>query len=118
MKKTTSTNYINAQTLHGLCDAAYTLSILSGRWKLTILVKLGEGNKRFSELKVQLPVITERVLALQLKELEKSGLILKKESAVKSKLYSYELSPTGRSLDQVIQSLSDWGKVNNLQPEL
>jgi len=118
MRKITSTNYINAQTLHGLCDAAYTLSILSGRWKLTLLVKLGEGSKRFSELKTQLPVITERILALQLKELEKSGLILKKESTVKSKLYNYELSPLGRSLDQVIQSLSDWGKVNNLQPEL
>ncbi|QNK63645.1 helix-turn-helix transcriptional regulator [Pedobacter sp. PAMC26386] len=118
MRKTTSTNYLNAQTLHGLCDAAYTLSILSGRWKLTLLVKLGEGNKRFSELKAQIPMITERVLALQLKELEKSGLLIKKESVIKSKVCSYELSPLGKSLDQVIQSLSDWGIANNLQPEL
>ncbi|MBB5638756.1 DNA-binding HxlR family transcriptional regulator [Pedobacter cryoconitis] len=118
MIKTTSTNYINAQTLHGLCDAAYTLAMISGRWKLTLLVKLREGNQRFSELKTQLPAITERVLALQLKELEKSGLIIKKASALKSKLYHYELSPLGKSLDQVIQSLSDWGKINNLQSEL
>jgi len=118
MRKTTSTNYINAQKLHGLCDAAYTLSQLSGRWKLTLLVKLGEGSKRFSELKAELPVITERVLALQLRELEKSGLILKQESALKNKLYHYELSPLGKSMDQIIQSLSAWGKINNLQPEL
>ena len=118
MRKITSTNYINAQKLHGLCDAAYTLSQLSGRWKLTLLVKLREGSKRFSELKGALPAITERVLALQLKQLEKSGLILKQESTLKKKLYTYELSPLGKSMDQVIQSLSDWGKINNLQAEL
>lgn len=82
------------------------------------MVKLREGSKRFSELKGELSAITERVLALQLKELEKSGLILKQESALKNKLYHYELSPLGKSMDQVIQSLSDWGKINNLQPEL
>ncbi|MBB6502172.1 winged helix-turn-helix transcriptional regulator [Pedobacter cryoconitis] len=113
MRKTASTNYINEQTLHGLCDAAYTLSVLSGRWKLTLLVKLKEGKKRFSELKDQIPAITERVLALQLKELEKSGLILKQKSTPKGQLYSYELTSLGISLDQVIQSLSDWGIAHN-----
>lgn len=112
MRKTSSTNYENEKNLHGLCDAAYTLSLLTGRWKLTILVKITEGKKRFSELKNAIPFITERILALQLKELENSGLIKKEISQGTEHLPLYVLTTLGKSLNPVVQSLSDWGKAN------
>lgn len=110
MRKTTSTNYENEQVLHGFCDAAFTLSILSGRWKLSILVKLMEQDLRFGALKLRIPEITERVLALQLKNLEKDQLILKTQTDANHKLPIYGLTPKGKSLELVINSLALWGE--------
>lgn len=112
MKKLSSTNFQNQQTLHEFCDAAYTLSLISGRWKLTILTNLQKGTDRFSTLKAAIPFITERVLALQLKELEKCNLIIKKELKESEKLVFYKLSSAGLKLMPVIESLGDWGREN------
>jgi DNA-binding HxlR family transcriptional regulator len=109
MRKIASTNYENQQRLHELCDAAFTLSCISGRWKLTLLVQLLPGQKRFSELKQAIPLITERILSLQLKELEQAGLLARRQEAG-TKLYTYELSGKGQSLAPVIHALSVWGK--------
>jgi len=51
------------------------MDILAGRWKLFILYKLEHQELRFSELKLLIPDITERMLVLQLKEMERDGLI-------------------------------------------
>lgn len=110
MKKLSSTNFENQQTLHEFCDAAYTLSLISGRWKLTILTNLQKGINRFSTLKAAIPSITERVLALQLKALEKADLIIKNELNEPERLVLYTLSPSGTKLIPVIASLGDWGK--------
>lgn len=114
MRKVSSTNYLNQQKIESLCDAAFTLSVISGRWKLTILVKLVSGEKKFSMLKELIPDITERILALQLKSLEQSGLILKtihNEAGKKTSLFS--LTTKGLSLLPVIENLASWGAVNN-----
>lgn len=110
MRKSSSTNYENEQVLHDFCDAAFTLSVLSGRWKLTILVKLMEQDLRFGEIKMMIPEITERVLALQLKKLEQDQLILKIQQTAAHKLPVYRLSPKGKSLEPVIKSLANWGE--------
>lgn len=103
MKKLSSTNYGNQQSLHERCDAAYTLSLIGGRWKLTLLTQLGAGVDRFSLLRVAIPAITERVLALQLRELGAAGLIVKKTG-------HYELTGMGRSVIPLIDHLACWGK--------
>lgn len=110
MRKTTSTNYENEQVLHEFCDAAFTLSVLSGRWKLSILVQLMEQDLRFGALKLMLPEITERILALQLKKLELDGLIEKIQTREKNNLPVYHLSAKGNSLEPVIRSLAKWGE--------
>ena len=112
MKKLSSTNFENQQILHEFCDAAYTISLISGRWKLTILTNLQRGINRFSTLKAAIPSITERVLALQLKELEQAGLLVKIETNTSERLSIYVLSPSGVKLIPVIESLGEWGKEN------
>ncbi|HEY5824404.1 MAG TPA: winged helix-turn-helix transcriptional regulator [Cyclobacteriaceae bacterium] len=57
------------------CDLTYAINKIGGRWKLQILDKLENGKLRFSELKKAFPLITERMLTLQLRALEKDGLI-------------------------------------------
>ena len=116
MRKTSSTNYENEQTLHEFCSAAFTLSVISGRWKLTILVKLTERNLRYGELKHAIPGITERVLALQLKALEEDQLLLKISDDTSGSSPIYSLSPLGRSLEPVINSLSVWGTTHQPIP--
>ncbi len=113
MRKTASTNYENRQQLEEFCDAAYTLHCIGGRWKLSLLVQLLDKPLRFSELKQALPLITERVLSLQLKELEVAGLIDKQPGNTAG---VYSLSARGQSLSPVIQSLSTWGKVHKPVP--
>lgn len=114
MRKTSSTNYLNEQAIHTFCNAAYTLSMISGRWKLTILVKIGAGVQRFSELKLSIPAITDRILALQLKDLEKKGLIISGEDQKKTRFPLYELTPLGLSMGTVITTLANWGEENHL----
>ena len=116
MRKTTSTNYENEQVLHDFCSAAFTLSVISGRWKLTILVKLLEKDLRYGALKQAIPGITERVLALQLKALEEDQLLLKISEDASGNSPIYRLSPLGRSLETVINSLSVWGTAHQPIP--
>lgn len=104
MRKESSTNYLNQQELESFCDAAFTLSLISGRWKLTIITALADGERQFSSLKECIPAITERVLALQLKGLEQAGLI--------EKTAGYRLSTRGKSLLPLIDHLAVWGKLN------
>lgn len=57
------------------CDVAYALNHIGGKWKILIFWKLLEGRVRFSVLRCKLGSITESVLIVQLKELERSGLV-------------------------------------------
>ena len=71
-RKENSTNSINEQYITE-CDLTYAVCKIGGRWKLLILCKLEHGKLRFSEIRNQITGITERMLTLQLRELEKAG---------------------------------------------
>ncbi|SPZ85829.1 Uncharacterized HTH-type transcriptional regulator yybR [Sphingobacterium multivorum] len=73
-RKENSTNRINEQYIIE-CDLAYAVCKIGGRWKLLILAKLQHGKLRFGEIKQLITGITDRMLTLQLKELEKQGLV-------------------------------------------
>jgi DNA-binding HxlR family transcriptional regulator len=57
------------------CPVEATLDVIGGKWKGVILYKLLEQPRRFSELKRELPAITQRMLTLQLRELEEDGIV-------------------------------------------
>ena len=87
-----------------------TLDVINGKWKLQIIVSLGAGNKRFTEIERSIPKLTSKVLAKELKELEQNGLV---ERIVKDSYpVSIEYLPTeyAKTLHPVIGSLSEWGK--------
>lgn len=68
---------INLQEIN--CEKELTLAVIGGKWKLIILWNLGlEGTKRFSELKRQIPHITQKMLTNQLRELEEDQLVERK----------------------------------------
>jgi DNA-binding HxlR family transcriptional regulator len=109
MRKENSTNTINKKRMENNCGMSYTLTAIGGRWKPAILWRLIRSKMRYSELRNSIPEVTERILVLQLRELEKDGLIKRIVYAEVPPRVEYELTEKGISLRPVLKSLSDWG---------
>ncbi len=92
------------------CSTSLAMRYIGGKWKAVILIHLIE-KKRYSELRKEVPMVTERTLSLQLKELEEDGLIIRTVYTSKPPLkVDYELSEFGRSLIPLLSAISTWGK--------
>ena len=95
---------------HYPCSTSLTMRYIGGKWKAVILIRLLE-KKRYSELKKGIPIITERALSLQLKELEEDGLIKRTVYTSKPPLkVDYELTEFGKTLVPLLKSIAEWGK--------
>jgi DNA-binding HxlR family transcriptional regulator len=108
-RKPTSTNNRNRNALDQFCGITYALNLLGGRWKLLIVYKLGKGQLRFSELKKILPHITDRMLTLQLRELERDGLVTRTVFAQVPPRVEYALTASARALSPSLHALEAWG---------
>ncbi|WP_026995213.1 winged helix-turn-helix transcriptional regulator [Flectobacillus major] len=86
------------------------MKYIGGKWKAVILIHLIE-KKRYNELRKELPMVTERTISLQLKELEEDGLITRTVYTSKPPLkVDYELTEFGRTLIPLLQAIAQWGK--------
>ncbi|MBD1426666.1 winged helix-turn-helix transcriptional regulator [Sphingobacterium arenae] len=113
MRKETSTNTFNKEKIESTCGMAYTVSVLSGRWKLSILgFLLDGGTLRYNELKRKAAGISERMLIAQLKDLEADGLIERKAYPEIPPRVEYKLSKKGKSLETILNLMSTWGEDN------
>jgi DNA-binding HxlR family transcriptional regulator len=86
------------------------LDIINGKWKLPILIALSLGRKRFKELERDVEGITPRMLSKELRDLEMNQLITRSVYDSVPVTVEYALTEYGKSLDQVIVALRDWGK--------
>ncbi|WP_412984970.1 winged helix-turn-helix transcriptional regulator [Pontimicrobium sp. IMCC45349] len=94
------------------CTTSIAMELIGGKWKSVILIYLVDGKKRYSELKKLISTITERTLSLQLKQLEKDGLITRKVYTKKPPLkVEYALTPFGQSLEPILLSIANWGAI-------
>lgn len=98
-----------------VCPVETGLELIDGRWKARILWKLYNGTLRFGELRRGLPGITEKMLAQQLKELERDQLIIRTQYPEMPPRVEYSLSAFGRSLAPVLEALKAWGEDNQAQ---
>ncbi len=114
MRKESSTNTLNKKQLEAECGMAYTISVVSGRWKLSILgFLLSDKRLRYSALKRKMPGISERMLIAQLKELETDGLITRIAYPEVPPRVEYELSKKGLSLKKILLQMADWGELHS-----
>lgn len=98
-----------------LCDTGfgYTLSLINGKYKMTILYALTEfGVVRFNELKRFISSITFKTLSTALKELERDGLVLRREYPQIPPKVEYSLTERGKSLMPILDALCEWGDKN------
>jgi DNA-binding HxlR family transcriptional regulator len=92
------------------CSTSFTMKFIGGKWKAVILIHLIE-KKRYNELRKELPMVTERTISLQLKELEEDGLITRTVHTTKPPLkVDYELTPLGKTLIPLLHAIAKWGK--------
>ena len=94
---------------------AYTLSLINGRYKMTILYTLMEFEYvRFNELKRYIASITYKTLSLALKELERDGLVHREEYPQIPPKVVYSLTERGKSLIPILDAMCEWGDRNRL----
>ena len=108
MRKENSTNTLNKRSIENGCGMSYTLTAIGGRWKPAILWRLARGKMRYSELRDSIPNVTERMLVLQLREMEKDGLIKRIVYAEVPPRVEYELTAKGRALEDPLTALGQW----------
>jgi DNA-binding HxlR family transcriptional regulator len=91
------------------CSVEATLGVIGGRWKAAVLFQLSSGTKRFGELRKLLPNVTQRMLTLQLRELEQDGLVRRTVYAEVPPRVEYDLTPWGESLGPILNAMCEWG---------
>lgn len=92
------------------CALDITMSFIGGKWKTVVLWYLRKDKKRFSELRRHIPEITEKMLSLQLKALEKDGLVTRTVYAEVPPRVEYALSEHGKTLLPVLEEIARWGR--------
>lgn len=91
----------------------YTLSIISGKWRLKIIYVLACMKiVRYNNLKRNIDGISHKMLSTQLKELENSNIIIRKEYPQVPPKVEYSLTEKGQSLIPLVLSMCEWGGHN------
>jgi DNA-binding HxlR family transcriptional regulator len=92
------------------CPVEACTEAIGGKWKGELLFILFTGTKRYGELRKLVPGATQRMLTLQLRELEEDGIIERKVYPVVPPKVEYSISKRGKSLKPIIDSMWQWGK--------
>ncbi|MEO6583158.1 MAG: helix-turn-helix domain-containing protein, partial [Ferruginibacter sp.] len=85
------------------------LDILSGKWKLPIIIALTFGNKRFTQMAKEIPGITDKMLSKALRELEENQLVKRTVYDAVPVVVEYSMTTYGKTLEGLIEELQKWG---------
>lgn len=97
---------------------SYTLSLINGKYKMTILYTLMEfGVVRFNEMKKYIGSISYKTLSVMLKELEADQLIHREEYPQIPPKVEYSLTERGQSLIPILDAMCEWGDIHRLPKE-
>lgn len=104
-------NYVKLNDKIYPCGVSLAMDLVGGKWKAVILYFLKDGEKRYHELHKEITTITEMTLSLQLKQLEKDGLISRKVHGDKPPVkVVYQLTDLGKTTIPVLNAVNEWGK--------
>ena len=88
------------------------LSLVGDKWSVMIIVALGSGTMRFTEIKRYIGGISQRMLTLTLRGLERDGLVTRTQFETIPPRVDYELTALGRSLRKVVEPLGAWARAH------
>jgi len=92
----------------GCRNVAPVLNRVGDKWSMLIVMILADGPKRFSELKRAIDGISQRMLTLTLRGLERDGLVTRTVTPSIPPRVDYELTELGQSLREPVQHLGEW----------
>jgi DNA-binding HxlR family transcriptional regulator len=84
------------------------LSRIGDKWTVLVVSSLGEGPRRFNELRREIPSVSQRMLTLTLRNLERDGLVSRTVTPTIPPRVDYELTEMGHSLLKPVTALSEW----------
>lgn len=99
----------SAQCVKQLLPVKDALDVLSGKWKLQIILSLSFGKKRFKQIQREIPGLTPKMLSKELKELEMNELVSRQVRDTVPVTVEYELTGYGKTLKPLIGELHKWG---------
>jgi DNA-binding HxlR family transcriptional regulator len=97
------------RALDAECGVNVVFGLVGTKWKPTILWRLDEGDRRFAELRRAVGDISEKVLASQLRELERDGLVTRTAFEGFPLRVEYALTPAGVELNAALETVAQWG---------
>ena len=92
---------------------APVLARVGDKWSMFIVMLLGDGPVRFNELKRRVEGISQRMLSLTLRNLERDGLVSRTVTPSVPVRVDYALTNLGRSLAVPVRQLGDWAQANH-----
>ena len=95
------------ETLPG-CRAREILDRVGDKWSLYAIAMLGGGTRRFTELKRGIDGISQRMLTVTLRGLERDGIVTRTQYPVVPVRVEYALTPMGRTLLDAVHPLITW----------
>jgi DNA-binding HxlR family transcriptional regulator len=88
------------------------LQRIGDKWTVLVVVTLGEGPRRFNQLRREIPSVSQRMLTLTLRNLERDGLVSRTVTPSIPPRVDYALTALGQSLQVPIDALSRWALDN------
>ncbi|MFI1035433.1 winged helix-turn-helix transcriptional regulator [Streptomyces sp. NPDC020951] len=92
------------------CPARLVLDRIGDKWSVLVVLSLGDGPRRFSELRATLHHVTPKVLTHTLRGMERDGLLTRQVFAEVPPRVEYELTPLGHSLRPAVDLLTEWAE--------
>jgi len=94
------------------CPSRTSLAEIANKWTALIVVVLGPGPLRFSEVRERVDGISPKVLAETLRRLQRDGIVTRQAFAEMPPRVEYELTELGRTLREPLDALRTWAESN------
>ena len=88
------------------------LSRIGDKWTVLVVTTLASGSKRFNELRREIPSVSQRMLTLTLRNLERDGLVSRAVTPTIPPRVDYALTDLGRSLHEPLKQIEQWALAN------
>ena len=94
------------------CPSQNILALIGAKWSMLVLCALRTGPRRTHELKRRLAGVSAKMLTQTLRELERHGIILRRDFGEVPPRVEYQLTPLGRSLGALVNNIEEWVTAN------
>lgn len=113
VRKASSTQTINEDSIAAQCPFIRALQVVGNRWRPVLLWTMSKGISRYGEMRRANPNISEKVLAYELRKLQSLGLIVKEvEKRERVTMTEYKLTERGFGVIPLLEHMESWAKAD------